>query len=46
MKTKKYFKKLTAYILTSIMLIGIFSAKISVFALTGEDVDLSSHRWI
>ncbi|MBE7049364.1 MAG: hypothetical protein E7394_01160 [Ruminococcaceae bacterium] len=42
MKTKKYFKKLTAYILTLIMLIGIFSAKISVFALTGEDVDLSS----
>ena len=42
MKTKTYFKKLTAYILTLVMIMTVFSMQLSVFAETAEDVDLSA----
>ena len=42
MKTKKYFKRLTAYILTLVMLISVFSVQNIVFAETAESLDLSA----
>ncbi len=41
MKTKIYFKKLTACILSLVMLMSVFSMQISVFADTAVNVDLS-----
>ena len=42
MKTKTHFKKLTAYVLTIIILMTVFSMQLSVFAETTENVDLSA----